>query len=126
MNLIEATKSCFSNATNFSGRAPRSEYWYFVLFQFLCGIAINSVSPFLGVLIDSKEGILLGCFIAAGIQLLVFFLPSLAASVRRLHDTGRSGAWWFISFLPLIGGIWLLVLMCLPSDEENKYGIPVY
>ena len=58
-----------------------------------------------------------------GAQLLLIGLPGLSVMVRRLHDTNRSGWWYFISFVPVIGGIWLLVLMCLPGTEgRNDHG----
>ena len=56
---------------------------------------------------------------------IISVIPSLAVTVRRLHDTGKSGAWYFISFIPIIGEIWILVLMCLEGDRNsNYYGAP--
>ena len=53
---------------------------------------------------------------------LIFFIPGLAVSVRRLHDTGRSGWWLLLAFIPYIGSIALLIIFCIGSDEDNKYG----
>ena len=53
---------------------------------------------------------------------LAMFIPALAVTVRRLHDVGKSGWWFFIAFIPLVGAIWLLVLMCTDSVEDNEYG----
>lgn len=53
-------------------------------------------------------------------------MPYLSVLVRRLHDTNHSGWWYFISLIPLIGTIWLIILLATDSDEENKYGLPVY
>ena len=104
MGMIEAVKSCFSNYATFSGRARRSEYWYFCLFNFLVGLVLTFI-PFAGIFYS-----------------LITFLPGLAVAVRRLHDTGRSGWMWFLCLIPLIGWIWLLVLYCTDSKEDNQYG----
>ncbi|MEK7552028.1 MAG: DUF805 domain-containing protein [Patescibacteria group bacterium] len=97
----------------FSGRAQRAEYWYFVLFNILISIAFSIVSSILG---DDK-GIL------GTLYTLAVLVPCLAVSVRRLHDTGRSGWMLLISLIPIIGAIWLLVLMIMDSNPgDNKYG----
>ena len=98
----------------FGGRARRAEYWYFVLFNFLIAIAIAIVE---GVLGQSGNGFL------SGLYNLFILLPSLAVFVRRLHDTGRSGWWFFIAFIPIIGFIVLLVFLCQDSQpNDNQYG----
>lgn len=129
MTFTESVKSCFSNALNFSGRAPRSEYWFFVLFMFLVYFVINilfvtvSVAMFDVVNPESIYVLVLAVYTLVG---LVLFFPFLSAAIRRLHDTGRSGWWVLIPLLPLVGIIWYIVLMCKESDEENDYGLPVY
>lgn len=96
----------------FSGRARRKEYWMFVLFYILIAIGLTVVESMLGF-----AGILSGIF---GLGLLV---PSIAVTIRRLHDTDRSGWWILIGFVPLVGGIVLLVFMCLVgSSGSNQYG----
>lgn len=95
----------------FSGRARRKEYWMFVLF--------NMIFTFIITFVDSRLK-LRGFF--AGIYAIAIIIPSIAVCVRRLHDIGKSGAWYFISFIPLIGSIWKLVLMC----REGDYGINEY
>jgi len=92
----------------FSGRATRSEYWYFHLFMYL--IIIGSVLiPFLSILTI--------------IAYLVFLIPSLALTVRRLHDTGNSGWLILIRAIPVVGSLILLVFMCMESHPyENQYG----
>ena len=92
-------KVVFENYANFDGRARRSEYWYFVL--------LNIIFVILALLINP------GLY---GLYALFVLLPGLAVSVRRLHDVGKSGAWLFISLVPIIGGIWLLVLMATEGD----------
>lgn len=104
--------SVLSNYANFSGRARRSEYWYFVLFNFLVGILAYIVGAIF------KQGPLLN-----GLYSLAVFLPSLAVLVRRLHDTGRSGWWWFIVFIPLLGALVLIIYTAeAGSIGPNKYG----
>ncbi|WP_050761434.1 DUF805 domain-containing protein [Jannaschia sp. CCS1] len=126
---------------NFSGRARRAEYWWFVLWTILAGAAMGgaigyylfSNPDFLGqfsapkggaapdINIDAQLRTYGGYYFAA--NLVLFWLPGLAVTIRRLHDTDRSGAWYFIQLVPLIGFIWFLVLMCLPGTYgTNRFG----
>ncbi len=100
------------NYANFNGRARRKEYWMFVLFNIIFGIALLVIDTIIGT----------GAVFYA-IYLIGVIVPSIAVSVRRLHDIGKSGAWFFISFVPLIGGIWFLVLMVTEGNlGQNQYG----
>jgi uncharacterized membrane protein YhaH (DUF805 family) len=100
------------------GRSRRKEYWLFTLFHILIAVALIVVDVLLGTFSEVAG---LGLF--SGLYLLATFLPSLAVSIRRLHDTGRSGWWLFLSFIPLIGSIVLLVFMVLDSEAgANEYG----
>ena len=104
MNPIAAIGSSFSQYANFNGRARRSEYWWFLGFVYLSLICLMIV-PIVGVLFY-----------------LGVFLPTLAVSVRRLHDVNRSGWWLLAGVIPLVGLV-LLVFMVLPSEKEtNAYG----
>jgi uncharacterized membrane protein YhaH (DUF805 family) len=95
----------------FDGRARRTEYWMFALVNFI----VSLVLAFL-------LGRVLGGVIPALYSLAVL-LPSIAVTIRRLHDTGRTGWWWLIVFVPVIGWIVLLIFMVLDSDAgENQYG----
>jgi uncharacterized membrane protein YhaH (DUF805 family) len=96
----------------FSGRARRKEYWMFFLFYFLIAIAIGIVEAVI------HTGGILG-----GIYALAMLIPGLAVTVRRLHDTGRTGWWILIGLIPVIGTIVLLVFMVLDSQPgDNEYG----
>ncbi|MGN1172458.1 MAG: DUF805 domain-containing protein [Muribaculaceae bacterium] len=96
----EAISRAFNNYANFNGRASRSEYWWFALFNFILGCI-----PFVNIL--------------AGLALLI---PSLALGARRLHDTGRSGWWLLLALIPF-GAIVLLVFFCQDSQPmPNEYG----
>ena len=98
---------------DFNGRARRKEYWMFALFNFIFGI----VAMVLDYVILGMPGPL---FL---IYTLATLLPALGVLVRRLHDTGKSGWFFFVTFIPLIGGIWLLVLLVSDSTPgQNQYG----
>ncbi len=124
------------NYAVFSGRARRAEYWYFVLFNAIAGIVLSIISK---IIVDNRN-------ILGGLYSLAILLPMIAVSIRRLHDTGKSG-WWvlltlliiplpflllFIFFIPILGFlsliclaalVWYTILMCKDSNPgDNKYG----
>ena len=106
------------NYATFSGRARRSEYWYFVLFNMIFAIVAFVLDNVFGTAI---EGGVYG--LIYGLYLLAVWLPGLAVAVRRLHDIGKSGWMFLIGLIPLIGPIWLLVLFCTDSQQgTNKWG----
>ena len=111
------------NFSNFNGRARRREYWLFNLVNIF--IFIGLVIPTI-VLADPVDGIAGAAWIPiilGGLLFLALTIPTLAVTVRRLHDTDRSGAWYFVSFVPWIGGIWLLSLVAKPGTVgNNQYG----
>ena len=106
------------NFSNFSGRARRKEYWMFILFNMIFG--------FVAMLLDNLLGIadpVIGYGAIYGLYTLALIIPGIAVAVRRLHDLGKSGWMLLIAFIPLIGAIWLIVLMCTDSNAgENQYG----
>lgn len=102
----------------FSGRAQRKEYWVFALFNILIVFALGLVEGALGIAPESDASVL------GMLYILAILLPVYAVSVRRLHDTGRSGWWILIGFIPLLGGIIFLVFMIQDSDVgQNEYGL---
>lgn len=104
--------------TDFDGRARRTEYWMFGLFNFIAYITLLIVSGGLNSMFGTE--VFAGLII---LYVLFIFIPSLAVSVRRLHDVGKSGWFMLISLVPLIGGIWLFVLYVTDSDHgSNEYG----
>lgn len=107
------------NYVGFSGRARRKEYWMFVLFNIIISIVLAMVDGMLGLKVGGEQGAgLLGL-----IYSLAILLPSIAVGVRRLHDTGRSGWWMLIAFVPFIGFIVLIVFFVLDSQPgSNEYG----
>ncbi len=113
--MIDAYKRFWNNYTNFSGRSTRSDYWYVLLIN----IIIGAVLGFLGGLLNISSITL----VLVSIYSLVALVPSIALFVRRLHDINKSGFWAFITFVPLVGEIILLVFLLTPSvDVNNKYG----
>jgi uncharacterized membrane protein YhaH (DUF805 family) len=124
--MITSVKSVLSKYAVFRGRAGRSEYWYWVLAILIANIIVfiiegTVVAPLLGFEPFAPE---------AGQPLrlllsLATILPSLAVTVRRLHDIGRSGWWIFVQLLPIIGSLVLLWWLTRPTDpQENEHGSP--
>ena len=95
----------------FNGRASRSEYWYFTLFYIIILIAL--------VLLDTVIGT---AGILSGIAMLGFFIPSLAVTIRRLHDIDKSGWWILISIVPIVGLILFIFLVKKGTDGDNRFG----
>jgi uncharacterized membrane protein YhaH (DUF805 family) len=100
------------NYAGFSGRARRTEYWMFVLFNIIITIVLDVIG------LAIKQGSILGAIYG-----LAVLIPGLAVAVRRLHDTGRSGWWLLIGLVPLIGAIVLIVFMATEGEPgDNAYG----
>src|SRR5205085_9532491 len=106
----EAIASGFSNYVNFSGRACRSEFWYWVLFAVVVSIVANVIDMIIGI---PAVGLITG---------LGLFLPGLAVTIRRLHDLDRTG-WWFLLAFTGIGWILLIIWDCMKGTTgPNSYG----
>lgn len=111
MGFMEAIKTCFGKYVDFNGRARRSEYWWFTLFVIL-GVVVTSVI----------DGVLGTVLVFYGLFALGTLLPSLAVTVRRLHDAGKSGWFILLTLIPIVG---LIILYFLVKDSEagqNQYG----
>ena len=114
MDFKQSLETCLrTKYADFSGRASRSEYWWFILGMLIVNVVIQLIGravPVLGLVLP-----------------IIFFLavivPDIAVSVRRLHDTGKSGWFLLLALIPLVGAIVLLVFFVLPSDPNaNAYG----
>ena len=123
MNFVEAVRAFWSNYATFKGRSRRSEYWFIQLFLILTNLGVAAID--LALMNGDIDRFIAngGGGIVGLIWILVTIVPALAVLVRRLHDTGKSGWWALIGFIPLGGAIVLLVFTVLDSDAgENKYG----
>jgi uncharacterized membrane protein YhaH (DUF805 family) len=112
MGFDDAVKLGFANYVNFSGRACRSEYWYWFLFTIIAGLASGLIDRWI-----------VGPPIIGTIFGLATFLPGLAVSVRRLHDVDRSGWWILLDLIPVVGWIILIIWFCTKgTDGPNRFG----
>ena len=111
--LVGYWKQCvLENYANFQGRARRSEFWWFALANILVFVAIVIVGAIVKPLI-----------ILAFVYWLAMIVPYIAVAVRRLHDTDKSGWFYLLGLVPFVGGIILLVLLCIDSTRgTNQYG----
>jgi uncharacterized membrane protein YhaH (DUF805 family) len=111
MGFGDAVRSCFSKYATFTGRAPRSEYWFFVVFQILVNVVTVAVdramdTTAIGALVD-----------------LVLILPALAVGVRRLHDIDKSGWWLLVGLIPLVGWLFIIIWACTKGSlGPNRFG----
>lgn len=97
---------------DFSGRARRKEYWMFVFMNLLISFLISTIDYWL-----------FGMTIISSIYVIAVIIPSIAVAVRRIQDTGRNGFWVLVAFVPLIGTIWVLILLLQDSEpNSNAYG----
>ena len=113
MTFPESIQTCLAEKyMDFSGRADRSEYWWFFLFQLLLNVVVSLTAA-----ISENLSAILTLIVGLGL-----LLPGLAVAVRRLHDTNRSGWWLLLMLIPILGWIWLIVLYLIKGDEgPNDY-----
>jgi uncharacterized membrane protein YhaH (DUF805 family) len=107
MTFVESIRTCFVKYADFKGCASRSEFWWWVLFTFVASMALSIVSEKLHAAF-----------------LLVTFIPYLAVTARRLHDTDRSGWLQLIGLIPLIGWIFLIVWCAQEGNSPNRFSQP--
>ncbi|MGE4314100.1 MAG: DUF805 domain-containing protein [Pseudobdellovibrionaceae bacterium] len=119
MTFTESVKCGFSIYVTFSGRASRSEYWWWFLFNILVAIGAGILdAAFFGTSAAQTTGPL------GALTTLALFLPSIAVFIRRLHDRDKSGWWFLFLFVPLIGFIVLMIWMIMPgTDGPNRFGV---
>jgi len=114
--FVGALKDGFSRYVDFGTRSTRSQYWWWTLWTILIGF----VTGFLDGILGMGE---IGAINA--LASLVTFLPSIAVAIRRLHDIGRSGWWFLLVFIPIVGWIVLIVFYCTETtNESNQWGPP--
>ena len=121
MGFGTAVSTCFQKYVTFSGRARRSEFWWWQLFVILVSAIASIGDSAFGLHYTKSNGVGVGWL--ATVVALALVLPSIAVLFRRLHDTGRSGWWWLLSWICCIGTI-LLWIFCLTDSNPgtNQYG----
>lgn len=107
MDFTTAVKTCFAKFADFSGRATRSEYWWFVLAYFILALVTGFIHEYLYFLV-----------------VLVFLVPMISAGVRRLHDIGKTGWLLLIGLIPLVGLVLIYFMVQPTQPESNPYGAP--
>jgi uncharacterized membrane protein YhaH (DUF805 family) len=105
----------------FDGRARRKEYWMFQLFNILVVFALIIIGAIMESAVPGRMNPNIFSVLVI-VYFLAMLIPSLAVMVRRLHDTGKSGWWFFILFIPAFGELILLFFMVTDSEGPNKYG----
>jgi len=123
MTFTESIQTCFRKSFTLKGTASRSEYWYFALFIFLAVFALTI--PFLILTVGTgshSDGTGSLLFLGLLIILYLCILPaSICSTVRRLHDIGKPGTYYFIGLIPYIGGAILLYFLVKPTKEDSPY-----
>lgn len=119
LTFMEAVSTCFSKYVMFSGRARRSEFWYFTLFIFVVNMALGWIgNRILGVPEGGGPNRIQGFFA------LLVLLPSMSVFWRRMHDIGKSGLWYLLNLIPLAGTLILVAFEIRDSEPgENQYGM---
>jgi uncharacterized membrane protein YhaH (DUF805 family) len=107
MNFQQAVATCFAKYVDFSGRASRPEYWWFILAYVVLAVVSGFIHQYVYLIV-----------------VLAFILPILAVGARRLHDVGRSGWWLLIGLIPLVGLVLLYFAVQPSAPESNQYGPP--
>jgi uncharacterized membrane protein YhaH (DUF805 family) len=111
MPIVDAVKTCLSKYVTFSGRASRAEFWYWFLGYIIVAIVAGIIDAYV------TSGVLI-CIVLVGAM-----LPSLAVTVRRLHDVDKSGWYYFIQLIPIVGPILLLIALCkMGTAGPNQFG----
>jgi len=130
MGFVAAVAKSYANILNFSGRASRAEYWWFVLYQFLAifGLTFGMMMYAMGLEPNEAEALAAQ---SVGVWMIVytvaFWLPALSSLIRRLHDTDHSGWWYFIVMVPIVGVFILLFFLLMSSSPgRNRFGTHPY
>jgi uncharacterized membrane protein YhaH (DUF805 family) len=114
MSFTEAIRSVLNQYAGFTGRARRSEYWFWTLFYIILSIIASMLDR---AVFNTNYGSWFSAIVGLGL-----LIPSLAVAVRRLHDTSRSGWWILLGLIPVVGAIILIVFYVQDSHGDNQYG----
>lgn len=120
-------KAIFEKAIDFKSRSNRYEYWSFTLITWVVQVILSNIAALAnGVTLSLGSSMMMQASLLIPLVIigLLFAVPELSVSVRRLHDTGRSGWWFFINCVPVIGNLIFVIFMLKSGDnDENKYGV---
>lgn len=123
MTFGGAISTCFSKFADFSGRANLAEYWWFALFNLLVYVCVLILIFISGLSSTSVDGASAGAVVLFYIPMLILLIPNLSVTIRRLHDAGHPGSYFFFNFIPIIGPFIIFIYALQPSEElDNKYG----
>ena len=117
MGMINAVRRAYSNYSTLQGRATRSDYWWFLLYQWLVYVVLVSVCVFASDFFKSEY-----FFTPLILFVLLNVIPNFTILVRRLHDSSNSGYWLLLLLLPPLCFLVIFIFTLLPSDGDNKYG----
>ena len=123
MDFVTSIKTCLGKYATFKGRASRAEFWYWTLFTWLLSVAAMIVDSSLGGGMTAAEP---GMQLVSTLVMLAIWVPSMAVSVRRLHDVNRSG-WWLLLAITVLGCVvllyWFLISSRDANNRYNEYGV---
>jgi uncharacterized membrane protein YhaH (DUF805 family) len=125
MSFQDAVRTCLQQKyMTFSGRARRSEFWFFVLFNAIVSVVASIIDSIIGTRYTSTVGSYTYSSggVVQSLAQLALLLPYLAVTTRRLHDTGRSAWWWLLWIIPPVGAIAFLIFGLIDSGPDNQYG----
>ena len=121
-SFAEAVESGFKKAFDCSGRATRAEYWWWALFIWLVILPLIIIPGVLSTTFNVSPIITDKFYVLLGLWFVIIIVPTIALSVRRLHDIGKSAWYLLVDVIPYVGNFIFTIIMCLPSDEDNEYG----
>ena len=124
--MIEAYKKFWEGYVDFEGRSTRSDYWFAYLVNALITWGLYIVVAVFGGIASATDSTVLAIFsLILGLIMFIYavaaFLPGLAVTVRRLRDAGYNWPYIFVAFIPFVGGIILIVLLCKPTKVEYPF-----
>jgi len=126
---MEAYKDAFRNYFNWQGRTRRAGYWFFLLVNLIVVGLLRIIDRWVAVKylgFSTEEAHETGIYTLSVLYSLIVAIPGIMLSIRRLHDTDRSGWWLLLNFIPLIGALILLVFYCQSSKPDNRFGAAPY
>jgi len=120
MTFTESIKTCYNKYGVFNGRASRSEYWWFYLYGLIVAFVLWVIVVLLTLQLGSDSPLPMLLYYA--VSIFAVTIPGITVFVRRMHDIGKSGWWYWLALVPIVGIIVLIVFLVRESDGPNEYG----